>query len=953
MNTRMSIRYAGWMARIILGCLLLMLGFSTTTLAQAKLISPAQHEWPAWFSAFSHQTASYLITMADDASAQRAVLPLHCIPLSNRQWICQIPKDHVPDLPGFRMEPIAPVWKLSASLANAADPFASASDIQLQLLLKDTQSIRTLLDGQEVKLLQETPALRHCTVRSTRKGLQLLLDMPEVIHIQHHARRAAVEKDVPGMNLSATAAMLAHTRFPAIRGQGIVMAIKEDRFDTSDIDLRGRHFLNAYTSRAQNTHATYMATMAAGAGNTQRLGKGVAWGATLTSTSFENLMPEPPDFYATNRISLQNHSYGVGVESEYGADGAAYDLTTWQDSVLLHVFSAGNAGLQTPPAGVYAGISKWANLTGSFKMSKNSLAIAALDSFNQTDPLSSRGPAYDGRIKPELATYGEDGTSGAAAFTTGTAALVQQALRDRTGQMPSAALVKAVLIGSADDRGAEGPDFVNGYGHLNAYQALQLVQNGRYATGKLQSGQLWQMPVMIEAGHQRLAVTLCWNDTAGHPAAIRALQNDLNLTLEAPDGSTIRPWVLNSFPHADSLAQPARRGTDQLNVVEMISLINPPPGQYTIRVAAGQLVTNAQSFAVVWHVQQQQYVEFTNPTALYGADASETLVIRWKTNLPTNITGKLWVQSIESGNSTVVEDNIPVTREYAKWKPESGNAYRAVLHFETGSLHVTSDTFTVNPIPAVRVGFLCQDSVLLYWAKVPNARIYHVYNLADTFFRLVKQTTDTVHLASVSGQRSTVWAVAPVIDGQEGERSLAINHNAQGVSCYIRSFLAGYAGNTAELQLTVGTLYGVREIIFEKSGTTGFAPLTSIQAGNELVFRYTDAALITGANRYRARIVLTNGAPIFTEVETIYFTGNNNFLAFPNPAPSNSTLQIISKYSDVAYADVYDITGRKLKTIILDDLIIQINISAWPSGTYFIRFHNGKEILQQQKLVVL
>jgi len=316
------------------------------------------------------------------------------------------------------------------------------------------------------------------TVETNKKGIQLLQSHPFVTYLQNGNRKAFTELSVPGYEPAAGSAALASARFPQSTGQGISISLKEENFDTTDIDLRKRFFVTSFTSKKNSTnHATIMASMMAGSGNSSSTGKGIAHKALLTSTSFENLLPEPNSFYTTNRISVQNHSYGVGIENEYGIDGAAYDASTWQLPQLLHVFSAGNAGNNAAASGIYKNLAGWANLTGSFKMSKNSLSVEAIDSFNRPEVLGSNGPAYDGRLKPELAAFGEDGTSGAAALVSGTAALLQQQLLQQTGQLPPASLVKALLINGSDDTGPEGPDFMTGYGLLNIYQTFNIAAN--------------------------------------------------------------------------------------------------------------------------------------------------------------------------------------------------------------------------------------------------------------------------------------------------------------------------------------------------------------------------------------------------------------------------------------------------------------------------------------------
>ena len=117
-------------------------------------------------------------------------------------------------------------------------------------------------------------------------------------------------------------------------------------------DLKGRYIQTPFTSPAYSGHATIMATIIAGAGNTYYEGKGVAPGARITSADFVTLLPEPDAAYQQYDITVQNHSYGTGIENYYGADAAAYDASVINNPGLLHVFSAGNAGHRPAPPGL-------------------------------------------------------------------------------------------------------------------------------------------------------------------------------------------------------------------------------------------------------------------------------------------------------------------------------------------------------------------------------------------------------------------------------------------------------------------------------------------------------------------------------------------------------------------------------------------------------------------------
>jgi hypothetical protein len=109
-------------------------------------------------------------------------------------------------------------------------------------------------------------------------------------------------------------------------------------------------------------------------------------------------------------------------------------------------------------------------------MAKNIITVGATDSFANVELLSSRGPAFDGRVKPELVAFGQDGSSGAAALVSGTAILIQQAFKNQhQDSLPPASLVKAALINGADELGSPGPHFISGFGGLNAKESVRSV----------------------------------------------------------------------------------------------------------------------------------------------------------------------------------------------------------------------------------------------------------------------------------------------------------------------------------------------------------------------------------------------------------------------------------------------------------------------------------------------
>ncbi|UOQ72307.1 S8 family serine peptidase [Hymenobacter cellulosilyticus] len=446
---------------------------------------------------------------------------------------------------------------------------------------------------------QALPALKVKTVPAagaailqvenvTAAQLQQLSASPYVNFVDVPNRRAHDERQLNQSDLSVNKITTAHSRFPQLGGQGLTISIKEDSFDPTDIDFKGRVVSSNLFKQAASPHATAIATLVGGAGNSAPSGRGVAWQARLATSSYDNLLPDDGAILTQAGVSVQNHSYGVAaIENYYGLESQAYDQQSRQYPNLLHVFSSGNVGTQTSTEGRYAGIPKVANLTGQFKTSKNTLSVGATDEAGQVAPLSSRGPAYDGRIKPELVAFGAGGTSESAALVSGIGALVQQSYQlQNGGALPSAALVKAVLLNSADDTGRPGPDFDSGFGQVDAVGAVQTVQAKRYFLGSTAAAGLRTFPVTVPAGQQELKVTLAWADPEASPTTPQALINDLDLVLvHVASGRRWQPWVLSSYPHADSLTLLPKRRADHLNNVEQVSIAVPEAGSTSFRCA--------------------------------------------------------------------------------------------------------------------------------------------------------------------------------------------------------------------------------------------------------------------------------------------------------------------------------------------------------------------------------
>ena len=746
---------------------------------------------------------------------------------------------------------------------------------------------------------------------------------------------------------------LVHSQYPKLNGANMVASVKENKPDTTDIDYKARYISTPLSSNLITSHASYMCTIIAGGENSFYSGNGVTPAASLISSNFATLLPDADNVYKQYGISVQNHSYGTGIENYYGADAAAYDASIINNPGLLHVFSSGNSG-NLVSNGAYAGISNVANLTGSFKMAKNIITVGATDSFGNVAFLSSRGPAYDGRIKPELIAFGEDGTSGAAAHTSGTVLLLQQYYKQKNGgALPPASLVKAVLLNSADDRGTKGPDYQSGYGSLNAYQALQELVKEQYFTGSASQGATQTFTITVPANTRQVKVTLCWLDPAATANAPKALVNDLDMELVDNNLQVWLPWVLNPAPVIDSLLKPAVRKKDDLNPVEQITLDNPTAGTYTIRVRGTSITAGGnQPFAIAWQTDTADRFQWQFPTAVDYAQSDVDNLLRWSSTFSSN-TGLLEYSLDKGASWQTIAKSIALNQNNTYWHvPDTCSL--ALLRMTINGQVFTSDTFTISPLLPLHVGFNCPDSAMLYWDRIPGINSYRVFRLGQTYLEPISTSSDTSIIIRQPG--NFLWyTVAPMVTpGRPGLKAYTINYQMQGVDCYLKNFLVDLDnGNTGELTAEIGTTLNVQRITFEKLTSSGYKPLQSFQPVTTLYFEWADKDLTDGVNTYRVKLELSNGMVIYSNPQSIYYFITTRYLIFPNPVKVTGNLSVLSNEEPQnTYLLLYNTLGQQVLQYRMQQTVETISLYGLKSGVYFVMIKkNGKKEFASKVMV--
>lgn len=766
------------------------------------------------------------------------------------------------------------------------------------------------------------------------------------------AQQPREESLVAESDLSLNKVNLVRRYFPHLTGAGYVVSIKENRFDSTDIDVLNRSRYTPYQSATTSAHANDMATIVGGSGNTSPLLTGVAPQVKFSSTSFYVQVPEPDSYYRQEGVFVQNHSFGVDPVQEYTAKTLAYDDASKRLSDVLFVFSAGNSGQLACTEGNYKGLAATANLTGDFKLAKNILVVGGLDSLGVLEQRSSRGPAYDGRIKPELVAFGQDGSSGASALVSGIVTLVQQQYAlQRNGKVPASSLVKALLINSADDVGNVGIDHQSGYGSVNAYEALNTLNAGRFFTGELTKGVIQTFNLAIPSNVKKLKITLCWNDVPAKVLATKALVNDLDMSLLTPGNQQFLPWVLSSFPRIDSLNKLPVRKQDHLNNIEQISLDDPKAGQYAVTIAAYSIPEGSQSFSVAYQWELYDEFQWEYPTSKDYLLAQKNELLRWKSTKTAS--QGLIEYTVDNGQTWKKGASVDLAKEEIRWTvPNIPNTRTRVRMTIDGQIFV-SDTFLIAKDFLPALGYNCQDSLMLSWDKIDNTQRYLVSALNGNTFVPIAQTNEGAITIDKRKVNSQYFAVTPIAsDGTIGLRSKAYNLTGQVVNCFLKGFTADMVEGQSYLNLSLSELALLKKISFQKWDGTAFNDLYSfVPQAAFFTYFYSDPAPVLGQNTYRAKVVFNNDGVAYTSSETVFYFENIPVAVFPNPVEVGTTLNVKAKNPTDCVWRLYDILGRLVEELPLetgDEFISAPNTK----GIYIYRTTKNGQQVGTGKLIV-
>ncbi|MFK8044308.1 MAG: S8 family serine peptidase [Crocinitomicaceae bacterium] len=577
----------------------------------------------------------------------------------------------------------------------------------------------------------------------------------------------------------------AYTNGLKLDGTGVTVMLQDNSRLDDHIDYTGRFFNNASATNSGD-HGEHCGGTIAGAGNLDPTARGMAFGAEVlvyspTDANYNSV----PNLVVNSNLTITSKSYGGGLNAGYNTIASTLDQQVRNYPSLIHVFSAGNSN----NSGNTAAGGQWFNITGGHKSAKNVLAVGNVLFSDGIAGSSSRGPSEDGRIKPDICAVGtsvfstvdpnnydtKTGTSMACPGVAGTLAQLYQGYKELNGgQNPDAALMKGSILNTADDLGNVGPDYIYGWGRINARRAYQVIRDNQYFTDEISQGNNLQHNIIVPAGISQVKVMVYWSDYEASITASQALVNDINMTITDPTGGINLPWVLNNTANSVLLNTPAINAVDDDNNMEQIVIDNPTAGNYIVDLEGFSIPFGPQKYFVVYEYLTDDVV-LTYPIGGESFDPTKTEIVRWDA-LHNNGTFALEYSEDNGVNWTMISNNIAANRRFFSWNVPSIVSGKVLMRItRNNSSSQSHKVFSIIDVPTgLEVLTVCPDSATLTWDPVVGATSYEVSLLGSLYMDSVGvSTTNTITIPHSSADDFwwSVKAIGP--DSTIGRRAIA------------------------------------------------------------------------------------------------------------------------------------------------------------------------------------
>lgn len=721
---------------------------------------------------------------------------------------------------------VRPEWKVDPSLVGANIPsYAQEGRNYLKVVVHLASNIGDAAAMAKLKSLgasakQGAGIANGFELRIPKSALKEVAALPWVLSVTPgYVPTELYNRKGSQLVRSALLRVPAELQGRGLTGKGVRVGIWDGN-SVNHPDFAGRVYQQEYEMPDEHDteHGTHVTGTILGAGLLNPDGAGMAPGATAYTYNFNvqsnQLFPWEEMAIAQRSfgITLTQNSYGPQlfcahlVMISYNSNDQAMDQLALMAPYMSHIFAAGNAGELC----IKESTAKWgaAQYGSSTSFGKNAIFVGALNDQGTLATFSSAGPLDDGRIFPTICAKGVqtfsvglgdtykfmDGTSMACPAVTGTLALLTERYKQLYGGDVRSDLLRGIVANSADDAGRPGPDFLYGYGNLNAEQAATTMENKWFALPKkgITNGETQKYKITVPPGAKRARVMLVWNDAVSHMlpgVGVPALVNDLDLTV---DGKL--PLVLTpKMGHVKDVAAP---GVDRLNNIEQV-IIDKPTGTLSVEVKGTSVpklnMEGAWDYALVWFFEMEQ-LQVASPANGEKFTPGERFFLRfdglgyehtYQVELSYN-GGKDWIKLGGQAAKHLKEDIKPRLfnpfYDIPRNAPLTTQAKVRVIT-QDGRVAESPMPFTIAPqIQNVDLdGKTCGVNTWnLTWTPEPHAEKGYVilyYNKATQQFEKFKElpvTASSLALTMDDLSKSTIWTVAAKIDDTHyGKRAVA------------------------------------------------------------------------------------------------------------------------------------------------------------------------------------
>ncbi|MFD2035059.1 LamG-like jellyroll fold domain-containing protein [Belliella marina] len=724
-------------------------------------------------------------------------------------------------------------FKLSEELHKNQIPIHAKKGGEVELILTLFSNANTSIAHREISKHAEVTAQHspfEWTIKTKLNKIRHLARIQEVLFLEPIAAEPEPEIDAPEPEYINSndhgRSNYINTGFDGklYNGNGINVMVRENGiYDTPD--FHGRLLPGTNFGDSPGGHATGVSAFLGSSGNINPRTRSNAWGANILAAGGQNLyaLYDNPDM----RIRVVNMSYGWAIQAGYSSLSREHDnfIRTRPEAML--VYSSGNSGGSAASGGLYDGIVGWGNLTGEAKHAKNLLIISGTDYEDNFLDWTCKGPAFDGRIKPELTIHGSGGTSHAAPKISGIFTILHQVFKETTqaSTVPSA-LIKAIMMNTADDVHNPGIDFKTGFGRPNVRRAYHAITNEQYFSGTISHGAQNSHNIQVPADTKELRVLLYWHDYEATPGVAKALVNDLDLKVNNPTSQTYLPWVLDITPDPASLNSLPVRNLDRLNNVEQVTIPTPTQGNYQIEINGFNIPEGPQEYYLVYEFIQEELL-LTSPLEGETLNPGQNFFIRWDANGDSSPFSLDY--STDNGSTwTNIASNIPATQRQYNWNVPALENKTQIRITRDSQSNITEPIHILTPPSGFQVDWACSDQIQLSWEEVPGAIQYEIFKLGEKYMESIGVTNDTYFIDTTTSNAQKEWYAVRSIALNEltSPRTLSVEKPEGTVKC--QSLNNGIALSVTESSATLtGTVNALgkqlNNVVFEYGISSTFS----------------------------------------------------------------------------------------------------------------------------------